>query len=135
MSITWIVVANARHARIFSHRGPNKALELVEEATALEETTTHTSVTSNGRASPRRKQPGRDAARGFAQQVAGQLCSDRNRGRFARAILVAPPGFMGLLNAELDAQTASMISSRLDKDYTRSEARELQTHLGKCLCV
>jgi hypothetical protein len=42
---------------------------------------------------------------------------------------------MGLLNAELDAQTASVVSGRLDKDYTRSEARELQTHLGKCLCV
>jgi protein required for attachment to host cells len=135
MSITWIIVANARHARIFSHRGPNKALELVEEATADEEVTTTASTESTGRASPRRRQPGHNAARGFAQQVAGQLCSERSRGRFARAILVAPPGFMGLLNAELDAQTASVVSGRLDKDYTRSEARELQTHLGKCLCV
>lgn len=135
MSITWIIVANARHARIFSHRGPNKALELVQEDSASKEVTTTASIESAGRASPRRRQPGRDAAKGFAQQVAGQLCSERSRGRFSRAILVAPPGFMGLLNAELDPQTASIVSGRLDKDYTRSEAQELQTHLGKCLCV
>ncbi|MBS1210801.1 MAG: hypothetical protein H6R19_3199 [Proteobacteria bacterium] len=133
MSITWIVVANARHARIFSHSGPNKALELVKEteldsaAAAMPE--------SIGRASPRRGQPGRNVARGFAQKVATDLCSERSRGRFNRAILVAPPEFMGLLNAELDAPTASLVSGRLDKDYTRSEAITLRNHLGQCLCI
>lgn len=133
MSITWIVVANARHARIFSHSGPNKALELVRE-TVLDAQATITPE-STGRASPRRRRPGRATARGFAQQVASQLCGERSRGCFTRAILVAPPAFMGLLNAELDAPTASLVSGRLDKDYTRSETQELRAHLGKCLCV
>lgn len=133
MSITWIVVANARHARIFSHAGPNKALELVKEdaldaaATAMPE--------SVGRASPRGGQPEHSAAREFARQIGTELCSGRSQGKFKRAILVAPPAFMGLLNAELDAPTASLVSGRLDKDYTRSEAGELSVHLGQCLCV
>jgi len=135
MSVTWIIVANARHAKIFSHRGPNKSLELVEEAMAVDPPDREPTVRSTGKASPRRRQPGRNAARGFAQQVAGQLCSERSRGRFERAILVAPPGFMGLLNAELDTQTAPLVSDRLDKDYTRSEVNQIQSHLGKCLCV
>lgn len=133
MSMTWIVVANARHARIFAHSGPNKALELVKETELSED---ELSVAeSSGRASPKRKQPGRHSARGFAHRLAQDLCSGRSRGAFQRAILVAPPAFMGLLNAELDAPTASLISGRLDKDYTRNEASALSNHLGDCLCV
>ncbi|GAB2887718.1 host attachment protein [Uliginosibacterium flavum] len=131
--ITWIVVANARHARIFSQSGPNKALELVKE-TELDAAAT-TMPEFDGRSSPRKGQPDRSIARGFAHQVANDLCQERSRGRFSRAILVAPPTFMGLLNAELDAPTASLVSGRLDKDYTRSAAPELSSHLGQCLCV
>lgn len=133
MSMTWIVVANARHARIFAHSGPNKALELVKE-TELSEDEQSVAV-SSGRASPKRKQPERQNARGFAHRLALDLCSGRSRGAFQRAILVAPPAFMGMLNAELDAPTASMISGRLDKDYTRNEASVLSSQLGECLCV
>jgi len=134
MSITWIVVANARHARIFAQNGPNKALELIKEAELdAAETTARPELV--GRASPRRGDPGRNSARSFAHRIGADLCSERGRGRFSRAILVAPPTFMGLLNAELDAPTASLISDRLDKDYTRSPSQELSTHLGQCLCI
>ena len=53
--ITWIVVANARHARIFSQSGPNKALELVKE-TELDAAAT-TMPEFDGRSSPRKGQP------------------------------------------------------------------------------
>lgn len=133
MSMTWIVVANARHARIFSHSGPNKALELVKE-TELEQNELSVAE-SSGRASPRSRSPDKLSAQGFAQRLARDLSSGRTRGSFKRAILVAPPGFMGMLNAELDGPTASLVSDRLDKDYTRSETRRLSQHLGHCLCV
>jgi hypothetical protein len=42
---------------------------------------------------------------------------------------------MGMLNAELDGPTDKMVSSRVGKDYTRTEARELRQQLGGCLCV
>ncbi|MDQ7988767.1 MAG: host attachment protein [Candidatus Dactylopiibacterium sp.] len=133
MSMTWIVVANARHARIFSHAGPNKGLELLKE-TELEEDAIAT-VEASGRASPKHKSPLRQTAQGFAQRLARDLCSARTRGAYQRAILVAPPAFMGLLNAELDAPTASLVSQRVDKDYTRSETATLSSHLDACLCV
>jgi protein required for attachment to host cells len=133
MTMTWIVVANARHARIFAHSGPNKTLELVQEdALGADE---EPFQEPGGRASPKHKEPERLVARGFAHRVAHKLNHGRSRGDFKRAILVAPPAFMGLLNAELDAPTASLVSDRLDKDYTRSETRELREHLGQCLCV
>lgn len=133
MSMTWIVVANARHARIFSHSGPNKSLELIQES-ALSESDMNVAE-SSGRASPKCKAPDKLNAQGFAHRLANDLYKARSRGAFQRAILVAPPAFMGLLNAELDAPTASLVSSRLDKDYTRSESGALSAHLGHCLCV
>lgn len=133
MSMTWIVVANARHARIFAHSGPNKALELVKETELSEDE--QSMAESSGRASPKHKQPGRHTAQGFAHRLALDLCSARNKGAYQRAILVAPPAFMGMLNAELDAPTASLVSGRVDKDYTRNPADALSAHLGECLCV
>lgn len=133
MSMTWIVVANARHARIFSHSGPNKNLELIKETELGEDEMN--AVESSGRASPKCKSPERHNAQGFAHRLARDLYSGRSQGAFQRAILVAPPAFMGLLNAEIDSPTASLITSRLDKDYTRSEASALSSHLSHCLCV
>jgi protein required for attachment to host cells len=133
MSITWIVVANARHAHIFSHSGPNQALKLMQESVLTMEE--NNPLQSNGRASPRKGHADRQAAQGFAHRVADQLRGGRSRGQFSRAILVAPPTFMGLLNAELDAGTAALVAGRLDKDYTRKEADMLRPHLEKCLCV
>ncbi|MEC5399552.1 host attachment protein [Uliginosibacterium sp. H1] len=131
MSITWILVANARRARLFANHGPNKGLELVQEAKAAEDLVMHP---ADGRASPRRegKPP---SARSFAHQLAGELQLGRSRNRFARAILVAPPGFMGLLNAELDHPTEKLVSTRVDKDYTRTPTRELTSDLSHCLCA
>lgn len=135
MSITWILVANARRARLFAHHGPNKGLELVEEALAEQEAAPATRKAADGRASPRREGGRRTGARSFAHRLALGLCEGRSRGRFAQAILVAPPEFMGLLNAELDSPTAALVSSRLDKDYTRAPANQLSSGLAQCLCV
>lgn len=131
MTTTWILVANSRHARLFANHGPNKGLELVQECAAE---SMPTSRPQGGRL-PRRGEPPRHSAQGFAHRLAGDLYNGRSRGRFGRAIIVAPPAFMGMLNAELDGPTAQLVSGRLDKDYTRSGAQDLCLHLEQCLCV
>lgn len=132
MSTTWILVANARHARLFANHGPNKGLELVQEAMADEEILE--SKKTIGRASPHGEPP-KHAAHGFAHRLARDLAMGRSSGSYSRAILVAPPAFMGMLNSELDPPTASLVSGRLDKDYTRAEPTQLCSHLEGCLCV
>ena len=135
MSITWILVANARRARLFANHGPNKGLDLENVATAEDVIEIPADRHSAGRASPKRGSAMRHEARSFAHQLADVLQKGRCRGRFERVVLVAPPGFMGMLNAELDGPTASLVTGRLDKDYTRSTARELNSELASCLCV
>jgi protein required for attachment to host cells len=131
MTTTWILVANARNARLFANHGPDKGLELVQTCEAEE---LETDPPQSGRLSRRADLP-RQTARGFAHRLASDLYKGRSRGRYAQAIIVAPPSFMGMLNAELDGPTDKMVSSRVGKDYTRTEARELRQHLGGCLCV
>jgi protein required for attachment to host cells len=131
MTTTWILVANSRHARLFANHGPNKGLELVQECAAEELLTNR----PQGGRQAKRGEPPRLEARGFAHRLAGDLHRGRSRGRFGRAIIVAPPAFMGLINAELDGPTAQMVSERLDKDYTRSGHDALSHQLEQCLCV
>ncbi|MGC3962072.1 MAG: host attachment protein [Rhodocyclaceae bacterium] len=131
MSTTWIVVANARTARIFANHGPNKGIELVTEKAAAPEIEVFDPL---GR-SDRRREPTRTATQGFAHTLARDLQMGRSRGDYKRAVLVAPPSFMGMLNSELDPPTASMVSNRLDKDYTKLQGRDLSMQLGQCLCV
>lgn len=131
MTTTWILVANSRHARLFANHGPNKGLELVDECMATE---TPTSRPEGGRLA-KRGEPRTHGARDFAHRLAGDLHRGRSRGRFGRAIIVAPPAFMGLINAELDGPTAQMVSERVDKDYTRSGGVTLCQQLEHCLCA
>jgi len=129
MTTTWILVANARNARLFANHGPEKGLELVETCTAEE---LETDPPQNGRLSRRADWP-RQTAQGFAHRLAGSLYKGRSRGRYAQAIIVAPPSFMGMLNAELDGPTEKMVSTRVGKDYTRDQERDLKAHLKGCL--
>jgi len=137
MSITWVVVANARSATVYENLGPNKGLQLVKEW----ETTNLQEMDYGGPAGAMDKSgwhgPGelrRNHAKGFAHRIAGELRQARAGNRFSRAVLVAPPTFMGLINAELDPPTARAVSGRLEKDYTRRSSTELCDHLGDCLC-
>jgi protein required for attachment to host cells len=67
--------------------------------------------------------------------LAKELYLGRSRNEFARAILVAPPAFMGMLNATLDRPTAQMVTDRLEKDYTKTSEPDLRGHLGNCMLV
>ena len=40
---------------------------------------------------------------------------------------------MGLLNEKLDGPTASLVSNRFEKDYTKSSEKELASHLESCI--
>lgn len=146
MAITWILVANASLARLYAHLGPNKGLQLVKEIAHPESRMKNADLTSDragqmqasGSGHGAREQqtpPKINAARSFAQRLAKELYLGRSRNLFGRAILVAPPGFMGMLNATLDRPTAQMVTDRLEKDYTKTPEPTLCGRLESCLYV
>lgn len=141
---TWILVANASQAKIYANGGPKKGLKLVKELTHPESREKGSELVSdrpgqmhspgNGhRASQPRSGPKTNEARHFALELARELNHGRSTLQFERAIIVAPPAFMGLLNEKLDGPTANLITDRFEKDYTKSTDKELTGHLESCI--
>ena len=140
MAITWILVANASLAKLYANLGPNKGLKLVKELDHPEsrqknaDLVTDRSGTGHGDGSYEPPTaPKEHAARNFAQEIAREFYAGRNRHAFARAILVAPPGFMVLLNASIDGPTAQLVSDRFEKDYTKASESQLKEKLSSCI--
>ena len=144
MAITWILVANASLAKLYANLGPNKGLTLVKELIHPEsrqkngELVSDSSgamgaVGSGGGSLQPQTLPKQHEAKVFAQEIAQALYQGRTSNAFKRAILVAPPAFMGLLNAVIDGPTAQLITDRFEKDYTKTPENELGDRLGSTI--
>lgn len=143
MAITWILVANASLAKLYANLGPNKGLTLVKELIHPESRQKNGDLVSdragamagNGGGGSMQPQtlPKQHEAKVFAQEIAQTLYDGRTANAFKRAILIAPPAFMGLLNAVLDGPTAQMVTDRFEKDYTKTPEGELGKHLGSTI--
>lgn len=141
---TWILVANASTAKLYANDGPHHGLELVKEFDHPDSRRKNADLSSdrsgamqmagNGHGARQpQSTPKENEARHFAQELAGQLHLGRCRNEAHRMILVAPPAFMGLLNATLDDHTEQIVSNRFEKDYTKAPPQELASKLESCI--
>jgi protein required for attachment to host cells len=141
MAITWILVANASLAKLYANLGPNKGLTLVKELIHPKSRQKNGELVSDrsgangangsgGGSMQPQTLPKQHEAKVFAHEIAHALYQGRTANAFKRAILVAPPAFMGLLNAEIDGPTSQMITDRFEKDYTKTPQDELGERLG-----
>ena len=140
MAITWILVANASLAKLYANLGPNKGLSLVKEwihpasrrknsDLVTDRPGSMASCNGKGLRQPQTL-PKAHEAKVFAQEIARELYHGRAINAFGRAIVVAPPAFMGMLNTTLDRPTAQLITDRLEKDYTKTSEPELKSRLS-----
>ena len=143
-NMTWILVANASTAKLYANDGPNHGLALLKEfdhpdsrrknADLASDRAGAMQMSGNGHGARQpQSTPKENAARHFAQELAGELHLGRCRNEASRMILVAPPAFMGLLNATLDASTEHIVSNRFEKDYTKAPPQELVSKLESCI--
>jgi protein required for attachment to host cells len=146
MAITWILVANASLARVYEHLGPNKGIKLVKElihpesryknSDLVTDRSGNMATQGNGKgAHTPQTMPKDHQAKVFAQELAHELYQGRTKNAFGRAIVVAPPAFMGMLNAEIDHPTAQLVTDRFEKDYTKAPEPKLCERLSSCLFV
>lgn len=144
MAITWILVANASLAKLYANMGPNKGLTLVKEMIHPESRQKNSDLVTdragsmpgvgNGSGSKiPQTTPKEHEAKVFAQEIAQELYRGRATNAFARAIVCAPPAFMGMLNGVLDSPTAQLITDRFEKDYTKASEPVLRERLEGCL--
>ena len=146
MAITWILVANASLAKLYANLGPNKGLTLVKELIHPESRQKNSELVSDrsgamsaggggggGGSMQPQTLPKQHEAKVFAQEIAQALYQGRTLNAFKRAIIVAPPAFMGMLNTVIDGPTAQLISERFEKDYTKCSEPELNERLASAI--
>lgn len=142
-STTWLLVADASKARIFSL---HKALLFKEQTNAknllLVDQFSHAKSRMKSaelvtdrlgdfgtgtfvEATP----PKLYEAERFAMELANQLDAGRKAKSFRDIILIAPPAFMGMLNKHLHNDTLKLVAQTIEKDYTQNNERELLHNL------
>lgn len=137
---TWIVVANASHAKIYSNAGLKKGLQLVSELDHPESREKRLDINSDRPGNYKSNGSGRGAfvhstdpkhneADHFALELAKNLDHGRSINQYDRLILVASNPFLGMLKNRLDNHVLDRVSETIEKDYTKSNDRELAAHL------
>ncbi|MDW8283663.1 MAG: host attachment protein [Myxococcales bacterium] len=140
---TWILVADASRARLFSTTGPQRPWKLVEEMEHPESRHKGIDLMADrpGRTQSRMRTGRRAAmepdtdpreveAMNFAQQVAQALERGLNEHAYARLVIAAAPHFLGLLRQKMSEQVAQRVVLSIDKDYAHVEDQDLPRYLA-----
>jgi protein required for attachment to host cells len=140
MELTWIVVADSSHARIFQLRDGQLPAEEIEDLANPLGRADNKQVASDshgqfagpdghGHTAPRVEEPVQHGVRQFAREIARHLDTAAARQRFQQLALVAAPRFLGLLRESLDKQTRKLVTSELAKNVAALPRSELDACL------
>ena len=77
--------------------------------------------------------PRERAVADYARAIAERLRGARIANTYDRLVLVAPPRFLGVLRAALDAPTSARVVGSLDKDLATLSEDALVAHLGEVI--
>lgn len=138
---TWVVVADAGRARIFQYRGLKQLLQPALDRQLVHDTRPSREIASDrqgrgfdaGGEGRHGMEPGTDPHRYeqqcFAQEISGLLEQHHNQGDFRHLVLVAPPGMLGDLRANLSDRLRQLVSREEDKDLTRLGTDQLSERI------
>ncbi|HLA74698.1 MAG TPA: host attachment protein [Gammaproteobacteria bacterium] len=143
MNTTWILVADRSSAKLFESRGKAKGLQRLQEIPHPEGRLKNQDIDSDtdvrarsfdsvgmGRhATSPHQEPTKTLAGQFAHHLAELLNKGRTSHAYQQLVLVAEPGFLGLLRGALDTQTAGLVVESVTKDLMHVEDRDLPNHL------
>ena len=142
MSTIWILAANSGNATLFVADSPKSQLMEFETFDNPEVRVKQNELTSDrqGRSFDSHGE-GRHALAvetspkeheqiSFAKTIVDRLERGRIDHAFDRLIVVAAPGFLGLLRANYSAPLSELLSTEIDKDYTALRPDELRARLA-----
>src|SRR5262245_28046076 len=127
---TWILVADASKARIYSiykarvfkEQDP-KNLQLIGEYTHIESRKKGSELATDKLGEygsgtfVENKTPKIHEAEQFASELLEHLETGRKEGSFRDLIIVAPPAFMGLLHKHMPHEIHKLVTQKIEKDY------------------
>ena len=145
MSVTWVLVANASAACLYINEGPRKGLRKIRDFSHARSRAKVSELISDQPGSGRSAghlrrasyQPANDPKQLEADRFAGELNEALETGRkqrdYQRLILVAAPQFMGRLKRRFGAPLQRLVTDSFEKDYTKSDPRNLTRKLEGCI--
>jgi protein required for attachment to host cells len=148
MPTTWVVVAHRAGARIYENHGPGKGLKMVQEIPHPEGRLQNQEINTDrpGRAFD---SGGPGSRHGMSEQVsatehvadvwakhlAETLETARTQNRFERLVLVAEPGFLGVLQHTLRKPTSDLLVGTVKKDLAHAGHQDVAAQVGEVIAV
>lgn len=146
MTTTYVLVADASRARIFSLESNKDSLYEIATLTHPQSRLHEHELTSDlpgrvfdsnsvgGRhALEQKSSPKHKEALSFARAIGERLEAARIAGDFEQLVLVAGPPFLGVLREQLSAETSKRVTLEIDKELTRLDAAALRSRLPEKL--
>jgi protein required for attachment to host cells len=146
-AITWVLVANASQARLYESHGRAAGLELIRElahpssrAKGADLVSDRPGHAASGRGGRRTALEAHTDARRhehelFAHAIALELGAAHADHRFAKLVIVASAGFLGMVKSQLPKSVARCVAHTLDKDYTAIPPGDIASQLKDYLPV
>jgi protein required for attachment to host cells len=139
MTTTWILVADSAKARLFAINEDDRSFAEIEdflnpEARGREPAQdrpprTHDRMGNSRHAIEPRTSPEEKAVEFFAHELDASLERGRTGHRYTELVLVAPPQFLGAMNAALGEKVRACVTAEVPKDLTSADMPEILAHL------
>lgn len=135
---TWIIVADAARARIFTFAGANKELKHLHTLTHPESQAHEGDLRTGGKgetiessgASSRQPDPQVSTmekhAERFAKEISDFLHKARDQEKFGKLIIAAAPQELGRLRDNLDTPTQKLLEKTIDKNWAQHDTGKIE---------
>lgn len=145
--VTWIIVADGAHARLFVNEGVGKGVHELkdrafvgsrkqnQEIQADRPGRTFDSAGQGRHAIEPRTDPQQHQEREFVREVVEWIAAEPQAARFDRLVLIAAPHALGDLRALMPKTLADKVTAEIPKNLTRARAREVESQLADVLAV
>ena len=142
---TWILVADAAHARIFNSETATSAISEIEsdihpQSQQREQTLTSDlpgrqagGATGSHHSVSSKTSPKEHEASEFAKVLCRHLEVEHNAQKFRQLIVVAAPAFLGLLRAEMSKNVSRVVTLEIDKDIVEQDVSSIRGQLPEVL--
>ena len=143
MADVWILAADRARARLFSlDAGAPRLIEIADFVNPEARTSArerehappprvHDRIGEGRHVIEAHSPPREKAALQFAAMLASHLKHARDEQRYRGLVLIAPPRFLGALNAALGTRLGETVLLRVAKNLTRSPANEIRGMLPR----
>jgi len=140
---TWIVLADATTLRLAVNEGPGKGIHGLPDPKLIAPPVTALSDApgmTNAPAGPNRGGISEPDLKGqaqaaFAAAIVQFLDAARQKARFQRFVLIAPPAMLGVLRQQLTPQLCDLLHADIAKNLTHVSVDDLTGHLADVIAV